>query len=61
MRSLINWTVQQADITLVSAEGFLYNTKKKDVIISATSLYEVDKLIKDHEQADDPQESLEIE
>ena len=52
---------READIALVSAEGFLTNARRKDVIIGATSLYEVNKLIKDLEQADDPQESPEIE
>ena len=52
---------READIALVSAEGFLINARRKNVILGATSLYEVNKLIKDHEQADDPQESPEIE
>ena len=42
-------------------EGFLYNAERKDVIIGATSLYEINELINDHEHADDPQESPEIE
>ena len=56
-----NQTAREADIALVSAEGFLYNAERKDVIIGATSLYEINELINDHEHADDPQESPEIE
>src|SRR5947207_13436776 len=57
----LNQTAREADIALVSAEGFLYNAERKDVIIGATRLYEINELINDHEHADDPQESPEIE
>jgi len=51
---------READIALVSANGFLHNARQKNVIIGATSLYKVNEFIKDLEQADNPQESPEI-
>jgi len=52
---------QEADIALISGNGFLLNAKRKDVVIGATSLYEVNRLIDDHEQAGSPQEPSEVE
>ena len=50
-----------ADIILIDGAGFLYSVKTKDITISATSLYEINRLIKDHEWDKEPQESEEID
>ena len=50
-----------ADIALIDGAGFLYGVKTKDITISTTSLYEIDRLIKDHEWDKEPQESEEID
>lgn len=50
-----------ADICLIEASNFLRSAKREEVVIGATSLYEINKLIEDREQADEPQEPEEIE
>src|SRR5579871_2616377 len=55
----LNQAAQAADIAFVGADGFILNTKRKDVVIGATSLYEVNKLIE--EQNDTLQETKEHE
>ena len=55
----LNQAAQAADIAFVGADGFILNTKRKNVVIGATSLYEVNKLIE--EQNDTLQETKEHE
>src|SRR5579871_5810698 len=55
----LNQAAQAADIAFVGADGFILNTKRKDIVIGATSLYEVNKLIE--EQNDTLQETKEHE
>ena len=45
-------TLVHVDIALLEAGNFLRNAKRKDVVIGATSIYEVDRLIQDKKGID---------
>ena len=46
----LDQAVKAADIALIGANGFLLKTRRKDVAIGATSVYEVNRLIGKQEE-----------
>jgi hypothetical protein len=43
-------TFRQADIALLQADNFLRTAKRQGIVIGATSLYEIDKLMVDRRE-----------